>query len=251
MPPAGWAGAMGIPQPIVDQILKENEDHRCPDDSEVCVRAVAIAQLPTRFGDYQVAAFSSRPDGKEHAAFVHGDVFEKEEVPVRLHSECLTGDAIGSLRCDCRDQLIDSLERIGSMENGVVLYLRQEGRGIGFSNKIKAYQLQDAGFDTVQANELLGFRPDERDYGVAAHMLGSLHVRSIQILTNNPSKVTDLRRHGVKIVRRIPVIVPPNQFNLPYLETKRKRMGHLFDLEQGEGFVADDPPDAAQDSTSQ
>lgn len=231
---------MGLSKAVVEQILKENEDHECPDPQDICVRAAAIAQLPTRFGDYQVAAFTSRSDGKEHAAFIHGDVFEKEEVPVRLHSECLTGDAIGSLRCDCRDQLIESLERIGAMENGVVLYLRQEGRGIGFTNKIRAYQLQDAGYDTVQANEVLGFRPDERDYGVAAHMLGSLHVRSIQILTNNPAKVADLQRHGVKIVRRVPVVVPPNRYNLPYLETKRKRLGHLFDLEQADEFVSDD-----------
>lgn len=235
---------MGLSKPVVDQILKENENHECPEGADVCVRAVAIANLPTRFGDYQVVAFWSKRDGKEHAAFVHGDVFEKEAVPVRLHSECLTGDAIGSLRCDCRDQLVESLERIGQMENGVVLYLRQEGRGIGFSNKIKAYQLQDAGYDTVQANEALGFRPDERDYGVAAHMLDSLHVNSIQILTNNPSKVEDLQRHGVSIVRRVPVVVPPNRYNLPYLETKRKRLGHLFDLEQGDELVADETPRA-------
>lgn len=229
---------MGLPKPVVDQILKENETHECPGNLDTCVRAVAIAELPTRFGDYQVVAFWSKFDQKEHAAFVHGDVFGKESVPVRLHSECLTGDAIGSLRCDCRDQLIESLERIGSMDNGIVLYLRQEGRGIGFTNKIRAYQLQDSGYDTVQANELLGFRPDERDYGVAAHMLGSLHVQSIQILTNNPDKVADLRRHGVKIVGRVPVVVPPNRYNLPYLETKRTRLGHLLDLEQADEFVS-------------
>ncbi|MCI4352860.1 MAG: GTP cyclohydrolase II [Thermoplasmata archaeon] len=235
---------MGLSKPVVDQILKDNENHECPDSKDMCVRVVAIAELPTRFGDYQVVAFWNKFDGKEHAAFIHGDVYEKEGVPVRLHSECLTGDAIGSLRCDCRDQLIESLERIGSKENGVVLYLRQEGRGIGFTNKIRAYQLQDAGYDTVQANEILGFRPDERDYAVAAHMLGSLHVNSIQIMTNNPSKVTDLQRHGVNIVGRVPVIAPPNRFNLPYLETKRKRMGHLFDLEQADEFVADEEPRA-------
>jgi len=164
-------------------------------------------------------------------------VVDREDVPVRVHSECLTGDAIGSLRCDCRDQLLESLERIGQMENGVVLYLRQEGRGIGFVNKIRAYQLQDAGYDTVQANEVLGFRPDERDYGVAAHMLGSLHVRSIQILTNNPLKVADLERHGVTIVGRIPVTVPPNAVNRPYLETKRRKLGHWLDLEQSDDLV--------------
>jgi GTP cyclohydrolase II len=228
---------MGISRADIESLLKENEDHDCPEAPETCIRIVAIAELPTRFGDYQVVAFWSNSDKKEHAAFIHGNVLEQENVPVRLHSECLTGDAIGSLRCDCRDQLIESLERIGKMEAGIVLYLRQEGRGIGFANKIRAYQLQDSGYDTVQANELLGFRPDERDYGIAAHMLGSLHVQSIRILTNNPDKIRDLQRHGVQINGRIPVIVPPNAHDRPYLETKRKRMGHLLDLEQGDDLV--------------
>ncbi len=228
---------MGISPDAIHELLKENEAHLCPDSPEICVRIVAIAELPTRFGDYQVVAFWSNSDKKEHAAFIHGNILDGEDVPVRLHSECLTGDAIGSLRCDCRDQLIESLERIGKMESGIVLYLRQEGRGIGFANKIKAYQLQDSGYDTVQANELLGFRPDELDYGIAAHMLGSLHVNSIRILTNNPDKIRDLQEHGVKITGRIPVIVPPNAHDRPYLETKRKRMGHLLDLEQGDDLV--------------
>ncbi|MCI4373626.1 MAG: GTP cyclohydrolase II [Thermoplasmata archaeon] len=226
---------MGFPKPVVDGLLKENEHHECPDSPETCVRIRAIAELPTRFGDYQVVAFQNNTDHKEHAAFVHGNVYDKEAVPVRIHSECLTGDAIGSLRCDCRDQLIDTLEKIGKMEAGLVLYLRQEGRGIGFANKIRAYQLQDAGADTVEANEMLGFRPDERDYGIAAHMLGSLHVQSIKIMTNNPDKVRDLRTHGVTIVERIPVVVPPTVRNLSYLETKRRKMGHLLDLEQNDG----------------
>jgi GTP cyclohydrolase II len=161
---------------------------------------------------------------------------------VRIHSECLTGDAIGSIRCDCRDQLIDTLEKIGKMDAGIILYLRQEGRGIGFANKIRAYQLQDAGADTVQANEMLGFRPDERDYGIAAHMLGSLHVESIKILTNNPDKVRDLQNHGVTIVERIPVTVTPTERNLGYLETKRRKMGHLIDLEQND--EAESPAEA-------
>ncbi len=228
---------MAIPKPVVVRLLEENEHHECPGAPEVCVRIRAIADLPTRFGDYQVAAFSNNLDNKEHAAFVHGDVFEGEAVPVRLHSECLTGDAIGSLRCDCRDQLIQSLEQIGQMDCGIVLYLRQEGRGIGFVNKIRAYQLQDSGYDTVQANEILGFKPDERDYEIAAHMLGSLHVRSIRILTNNPEKVKDLEQHGVRIVGRIPVLVPPNAHDRPYLETKRKKMGHLLDFEQPDDLV--------------
>ncbi len=237
---------MAIPRSTVDQILKEGEDHQCTEPYETCVRIRAMADLPTRFGEYQVVAFTSCTDSKEHAAFVHGDVFDRAEVPVRLHSECLTGDAIGSLRCDCRDQLIESLGRIGRMERGLVLYLRQEGRGIGFVNKIRAYQLQDAGFDTVQANEVLGFRPDERDYGVAAHMLRALHVRSIQILTNNPAKVADLERHGVSIIGRIPVAVPPNEVNREYLETKQRKMGHLLDLEQFDDLVGYPPAEATK-----
>lgn len=235
---------MGIPKDVVDRLLKENQDHRCPDCPEICVKLSAMADLPTRFGAYQVAAFWNSFDRKEHAAFVHGNVVGQESVPVRVHSECLTGDAIGSLRCDCRDQLIESLEKIGSMESGIVLYLRQEGRGIGFINKIKAYQLQDAGYDTVQANEILGFRPDERDYGIAAHMLGTLEVRSIQILTNNPDKVEDLRRHGVTITGRIPVIIPPNQYNGVYLQTKRGKLGHLLHVEQDDDLGAK-PPDSS------
>jgi GTP cyclohydrolase II len=232
---------MGIPRTTIDRLLEENKDHVCPGSPEICVRVVAIAELPSRFGDYQVVAFWNNFDKKEHAAFIHGDIIGKERVPVRIHSECLTGDAIGSLRCDCRDQLIESLDRIGKMESGVILYLRQEGRGIGFANKIRAYQLQDSGYDTVQANELLGFKPDERDYGVAAHMLGSLEVESIQIMTNNPAKVKDLQRHGVRIEGRIPVIVPPNEYDRPYLETKRKKMGHLLDIEQPDDLVDYEP----------
>jgi GTP cyclohydrolase II len=228
---------MGIPSDVVTTILRENETHTCPDAPEICVKVLAIADLPTRFGDYQVAAFWNSFDRKEHAAFVHGNVVDAENVPVRIHSECLTGDAIGSLRCDCRDQLIESLERIGRMDSGIVLYLRQEGRGIGFVNKIKAYHLQDLGYDTVQANELLGFRADERDYAIAAHMLGTLRVRSIRIMTNNPSKMADLESHGVKIVGRIPVVVPPNAFDRAYMETKQRKLGHLLEVEQEDNLT--------------
>jgi GTP cyclohydrolase II len=233
---------MGIPSQTVSALLKENEEHLCPESPEICVKVLAIANLPTRFGEYQVAAFWNNHDRKEHAAFIHGNVVDGEAVPVRLHSECLTGDAIGSLRCDCRDQLIESLERIGQMERGVVLYLRQEGRGIGFVNKIRAYQLQDAGYDTVQANEVLGFRADERDYGIAAHMLWTLKVRSIQIMTNNPDKMQDLERHGVKITGRIPVIVPPNRYDRAYMATKQRKLGHLLELEQEEEMADPSAP---------
>jgi len=228
---------MGLPSETIGRLLEESRTHECEGSPETCVKIVAIADLPTRFGQYQVVAFWNDGERRDHAAFVHGDIFDRDNVPVRIHSECLTGDAIGSLRCDCRDQLIASLEMLGREEAGVVLYLRQEGRGIGFANKIRAYQLQDGGYDTVQANEALGFRPDERDYEVAAHMLHSLHVGSIRILTNNPEKVEDLRRHGIKIVGRIPLVVPPTAENRDYLETKRKKMGHLLDVEQRDELV--------------
>jgi GTP cyclohydrolase II len=231
---------MGIPRSAVERLLQESAEHECPGSPEVCVKVLAIADLPTRFGDYQVAAFWNTLDRKEHAAFIHGNVVDQEEVPVRLHSECLTGDAIGSLRCDCRDQLLESLERIGKMESGIVLYLRQEGRGIGFVNKIKAYQLQDSGYDTVQANEALGFRADERDYAIAAHMLGTLRVQSIRIMTNNPDKMKDLQEHGVRIVGRIPVVVPPNDHDRAYMQTKQAKLGHLLGLEQDDDLL--DPP---------
>ena len=229
---------MGIPKSAVEQLLRESKDHMCKEAPEICVKVMAVAKLPTQYGEYQAVAFWNNFDKKEHAAFVHGDIFEKEDVPVRLHSECLTGDAIGSLRCDCREQLQESLTRIGKMERGIVLYLRQEGRGIGFVNKIKAYQLQDEGYDTVQANQKLGFRPDERDYDIAAHMLMSLHVRSVRLLTNNPDKMKDLQLHGIKVAERIPVIMPPNQFDKFYLETKKKKMGHLLDIEQRDDLAA-------------
>jgi GTP cyclohydrolase II len=223
---------MGLAPETAARLLEEGRTHRCPSSPETCVKVVAIADLPSRFGDFQVVAFWNDHERQDHAAFVHGDVVGRERVLVRLHSECLTGDAIGSLRCDCRDQLLASLERISQSEAGVVLYLRQEGRGIGFANKIRAYQLQDQGYDTVEANEALGFRPDEREYGIAAHMLGSLHVRSIDIMTNNPAKIDDLRRHGVRIEDRIPLVIPPHDEDRAYLETKARKLGHLIDFEQ-------------------
>ena len=225
-----------IPRETVDRLLKENVDHLCGEPTDVCVRIVAVADLPTLSGDYQAVAFWNNSDRKEHAAFVHGNVFEKEDVPVRLHSECLTGDTIGSLRCDCREQLQLSLKVIGAMENGIVLYMRQEGRGIGFINKIRAYQLQDQGYDTFKANEALGFKPDERDYDLAAHMLQSLHVRSIKLMTNNVDKIKDLQAHGMKITGRIPVIAASNKYDNFYLETKRKK-GHLLDRNYSEDFL--------------
>jgi GTP cyclohydrolase II len=158
-------------------------------------------------------------------------VTDAENVPVRVHSECLTGDVIGSLRCDCRDQLESALRMIGQMNNGILLYMRQEGRGIGLINKIRAYGLQEHGYDTVEANIALGFRDDERDYSVAAHMLESLHVKSVCLITNNPKKIEELTKHGIKVNGRIPHVMPANKYNRFYLETKALKSGHLIDLQ--------------------
>jgi GTP cyclohydrolase II len=216
----------------IQELLDENRLHECEGLGEhhICVKIASIAELPTRFGDFHIVAFWNNRDGKEHAAIVRGDVTQAEDVPVRLHSECLTGDALGSLRCDCRDQLEAALTKIGGLERGIVLYLRQEGRGIGFLNKIRAYGLQDYGYDTVEANQALGFRDDERDYAVAAHMLHSLKVKSIQLMTNNPRKLNDLTQYGVNVTGRIPHIVPPNPHNEFYLRTKAEKSGHLIDF---------------------
>jgi GTP cyclohydrolase II len=199
------------------------------DTVETPVRAMMVdteASLPSRFGDFRVVSFTGDPKGKEHLALIRGDVRGQENVPVRMHSECLTGDVLGSLRCDCRDQLTASLEAVGKMERGVVLYLRQEGRGIGLTNKIRAYALQDRGHDTIDANRLLGFRDDERDYTVAAEMLQALGVESVRIMTNNPAKVGGLIEHGIPITGRIPVETEVNPHNAGYLDTKRRRSGH-------------------------
>jgi len=197
------------------------------------LQLAAQAELPTRFGDFRVVAFTGDPDGKEHLALVRGDVRGASRVPVRVHSECLTGDVLGSLRCDCRDQLIASLEAIGKLPVGVLLYMRQEGRGIGLTNKIRAYALQEQGHDTIDANHLLGFGADERDYGVAARMLDALGVRSVNLITNNPAKMRGLAEHGIEVAGRIPVVMPANRHNAKYLDTKQKRSGHLLFASEG------------------
>ncbi len=210
----------GLPKPSVEEILAHIADHNE-------VRVSAVAELPTRAGRFQVVAFHAPAETSEHAALVHGNVSGQEDVPVRLHSECLTGDVFLSLRCDCREQLETAIELIGEMPMGAVLYLRQEGRGIGLENKIRAYQLQEAGYDTNEANIQLGFREDERDYEIAAQMLRALGVKSIRLISNNPDKLADLQRHGVQVNGRIPIEIPPNRYNAFYLETKRQN-GHLL-----------------------
>ena len=223
----------GIPHLTYEQLVASSADHTCPGigSDQVCVKIAAVADLPTVFGDFHIVGFWNDRDGKDHVAIVKGDPFDQADVLVRIHSECLTGDALGSQRCDCRDQLAASLSAIGQEDTGMVLYLRQEGRGIGLLNKLRAYGLQDQGLDTVDANVALGFRDDERDYSVAAHMLALLQVRSIRLMTNNPRKIDGLRDLGVQVNGRIPLVIPANEHNRSYLEAKARRSGHLIDVE--------------------
>ena len=230
--------------PNLDDLVERDKDHDCEGFGahHVCVKVVAVADLPSRFGQFRVVGFWNNRDGKEHIALVHGDVLEGTDVLARLHSECLTGDALGSLRCDCRDQLGVALARIAAEPRGGLLYLRQEGRGIGLLNKIRAYALQDGGLDTVDANVALGFRDDERDYSVAAHMLASLTVRSVRLLTNNPKKITELELRGIRVSGRVPHVIPANEYNRFYLETKATRSGHFIDLDAKPQIAEQDDP---------
>jgi 3,4-dihydroxy 2-butanone 4-phosphate synthase/GTP cyclohydrolase II len=183
--------------------------------------------LPTRYGIFEVFVYDT-PERKEHVALTLGAIDGGGPVLVRAHSECLTGDALGSSRCDCGEQLVDSLRYLQEQGRGVLLYLRQEGRGIGLANKISAYALQERGLDTVEANLALGLPEDARDYRVAAEMLLDLGVRAVRLLTNNPAKIEGLGRHGVEVVERVPLQISPNPSNIGYLRTKREKMGHLF-----------------------
>ena len=195
---------------------------------ESIVRQVADASLPTRFGDFRIIAFENDIDGREHLALVKGNITSDQPVLVRVHSECLTGDVFGSRRCDCGSQLDRAMEAISSHGSGVILYLRQEGRGIGLVNKLKAYALQELGKDTVEANMALGFKADLRDYGIGAQMLRSLGVRDIRLMTNNPKKIIGLGGHGLNVVERVPIEMPAHGTNVHYLRTKREKLGHLL-----------------------
>ncbi|MEJ5223234.1 MAG: GTP cyclohydrolase II [Anaerolineales bacterium] len=186
------------------------------------------ARIPTKHGTFQLVLFKNNKDDKEHLAFVMGDVQGKDNVLLRVHSECFTGDVMGSQRCDCGEQLDRAMAQIGRAGQGVVLYLRQEGRGIGLADKLRAYNLQDVGYDTVEANILLGHAPDERDFTVAARMIESLGIKSIRLLTNNPKKINDLRELGIKVNGRVSIEIPPKPENDFYLRTKMQRMDHLL-----------------------
>jgi 3,4-dihydroxy 2-butanone 4-phosphate synthase/GTP cyclohydrolase II len=184
--------------------------------------------MPTEFGDFNLHLYRSKTDGQNHLALVFGDVDRKKNVLVRVHSECLTGDVFGSRRCDCGPQLHQAMRQVAEAGCGVIVYMRQEGRGIGLAPKIKAYKLQEQGLDTVEANQKLGYGMDLREYGLGAQILTDLGLKTIRLLTNNPKKIVGLEGYGLKIVEQLPIRVKPNPHNARYLKTKKKKLGHLL-----------------------
>ncbi len=221
-----FSATHGIKIISVAQLISYRRRH------EKLVARLAEANLPTQFGDFKAIGYENLVIKEHHVALVRGDVTTPEPVLTRVHSECLTGDVFHSLRCDCGEQLARAMEMIGEEGRGVLLYMRQEGRGIGLHNKLRAYELQDNGMDTVEANIHLGFPPDLRDYGIGAQILVDLGISKIRLMTNNPRKVVGLEGYGLEVVERVPLIIEPNHVNARYLKTKQAKLGHLLTLEE-------------------
>lgn len=195
---------------------------------EKLVERIETVKMPTDYGDFELALYRSKIDGQHHLALIRGDVAGKKKVLVRVHSECLTGDVFGSRRCDCGPQLHQAMRQIAEAGHGVIVYMRQEGRGIGLAPKIKAYKLQEQGYDTVEANQKLGYGMDLREYGLGAQILADLGLKTIRLLTNNPKKIVGLAGYGLEVVEQLPIRVPPNPHNAKYLKTKKQKLGHLL-----------------------
>jgi 3,4-dihydroxy 2-butanone 4-phosphate synthase/GTP cyclohydrolase II len=207
----------------VEQLISYRQQH------EKLIQRVTETVIPTIYGTWKAIAYKSTIDPDEHVALVMGDILRPGAVPVRVHSQCVTGDVFGSMRCDCGEQLAKAMQMIAEEGRGVIVYMRQEGRGIGFHNKLRAYALQDDGLDTVEANEALGFEADRRDYGIGMQIMVDLGLTQVKLLTNNPQKRAGMEGYGLEMIERIPVITPPNEFNARYLQTKQDKMGHVFD----------------------
>ncbi len=229
--------------PDIDEIISQDIEslRKCPNGldcgecpEEICVRVVSAAEFPSEYGSFRIIAFVNNKESKDHTIVLKGEVGDGEAILTRIHSSCLTGDALGSRRCDCGPQLHEALLEIEREGRGILLYHMEEGRGIGLMNKLRSYALQDGGYDTLDANVMLGFRPDERDYRVPAEMLKKIGVKSVRLMTNNPEKSSDLEKYGIVVAERVSHELPPLEENRHYLQTKRDRFGHILMLDHKE-----------------
>jgi len=230
--------------PPIEEIIAQDIDslRNCPDGIscrdcpvDFCVKVVSVADFPSEYGNFRIIGFVNSKDGKDHIVVLKGEIGDGEEILTRIHSACLTGDALGSMRCDCGPQLHEALRLIEKEGRGIVLYHQAEGRGIGLVNKLRAYALQDQRYDTYEANVALGFQPDERDYRIPVEMLRKIGVRSVRLLTNNPEKVSAVESHGLRVSARIQHELPMTHHDREYLKTKKERFGHLLQLDHGIG----------------